>query len=155
MEIESPSSNFTQVNNSVTNYDAKNDDDLAVSIIKLYSANKSFQTELHKLKDVGKSDHESGETISIQNEDMKTETEELMKQKMEIDVQCVAISKAIEYFMVQVDLMMEHKKIVLEQIEMMKKVEDAEMKAIGLKMQAEQLKVICEEILLKEQVWMF
>lgn len=76
-----------------------------------------------------------------------------MKQKMEIDVQCIAISKAFEYFMVQVDLMMEHKKVLLEQMEMMKKVEDAEVKAVGLKMQAEQLKVICEEILLKEEVW--
>ncbi|KAI3686122.1 hypothetical protein L1987_79794 [Smallanthus sonchifolius] len=138
MEIGSPSSSCTQGAKSVMNYetdDAQNDDNqfskngadsedvLAVSMIKLYSAQDAFQIELQKLKDVGKTDHES------------------------------AMLKAIEYLKVQIEVMVEEKKVLSEQMLLMKKLEDAEVKAIGLKMQAEKLKVTCEDILEKEQVW--
>ncbi|KAM0018357.1 putative WPP domain-interacting protein/3 [Helianthus debilis subsp. tardiflorus] len=77
-----------------------------------------------------------------------------MKRKIEVEVQHVAISKAIEHWNVEYEVMVvEQKKVLLEQVEMMKKLEDAEEKAMELKMQAEKLEVICEEILEKEQVW--
>ncbi|MFS7940907.1 hypothetical protein Hanom_Chr05g00469841 [Helianthus anomalus] len=84
---------------------------------------------------------------------MKTELDELMKQKIEVEVQHVAISKAIEHWNVEYEVMVEQKKVLLEQVELMKKLEDAEEKAMELKMQAEKLQVTCEEILEKEQVW--
>ncbi|KAJ0751430.1 putative WPP domain-interacting protein/3 [Helianthus annuus] len=77
-----------------------------------------------------------------------------MKRKIEVEVQHVAISKAIEHWNVEYEVMVvEQKKVLLEQVEMMKKLEDAEEKAMELKMQAEKLQVICEEILEKEQEW--
>ncbi|KAJ0790507.1 putative WPP domain-interacting protein/3 [Helianthus annuus] len=91
---------------------------------------------------------------SKQTGDLKTELDEVMKQKIEVEVQHVAISKAIEHWNVEYEVMVaEQKKVLLEQVEMMKKLEDAEEKAMELKMQAEKLQVTCEEILEKEQVW--
>ncbi|XP_076910684.1 uncharacterized protein LOC143568403 [Bidens hawaiensis] len=163
---------------SVTSFEIDDDDEkqidenevdcedvMTISMMKLYYAQEAFKIELHKLKDVGKDDYEScnpssniieTETRLNQNitlDDMKAELDELMKQKMAVEVQYIAMSKASEHFKVQVELMVEEKKVMLEQMEMMKRLEDAEVKAVEVKTKAEKLQVTCEEILEKEEVW--
>ncbi|XP_076942557.1 uncharacterized protein LOC143612455 [Bidens hawaiensis] len=140
------------------------EDVMTISMMKLYYAQEAFKIELHKLKDVGK-EHESGypssniiETETRLNQhatldDMKAELNELMKQKMEVEVQYIAMSKAIEHYKVQAELMVGEKKVMLEQMEMMNRLEEAEVKAAEVKTKAEKLQVTCEEILEKEEVW--
>ncbi|KAI7734436.1 hypothetical protein M8C21_004085, partial [Ambrosia artemisiifolia] len=141
--------------NIISQHEAEYEDVFTVSMMKLYSAQDAFQIELQKLKDVGKEDHEIKTRLNqnITVGDLKMELDELMKQKLEVEVQHIAISKAIKHWKVRAELMEEQKKVLSEQMEMMKKVEDAESKAIELRMQAEKLQVTCEEILDKEQVW--
>ncbi|KAK9080721.1 hypothetical protein SSX86_000479 [Deinandra increscens subsp. villosa] len=166
MKIQSPSSNYDIAGdeNQFSKTDADSEDVLADSITNLYSATKSFEIELQKLKDVGNEKHESMNIETSLNglndlnsdaclQNLKIEIEETMRQKMEAEVQFIAISKAVECFEVQRGMMVEQKKVVAEQMEMMKKVEDAELKAMELRIQAEKLQVTCEDILEKEEVW--
>ncbi|KVH99211.1 hypothetical protein Ccrd_022550 [Cynara cardunculus var. scolymus] len=168
-------------------------DVLAVSMVKLHSAQEAIEREVQKLKDVGKEDplflddsiqpsepsnlegcearlfeeFQSGETsntfetqtILKQNlvqGDLKTEVEEILKQRIEVEVQYIAISEAIQQlkagYIDQIELMVQQKKLALEHMEVMKKLESAESKARELKREAEKLKVTCEEILEREEV---
>lgn len=168
-------------------------DVLAVSMIKLQSAQEAIQREVQKLKDVGKEDLffmddsiqpsepsnlegweamlfeefrscESSNIFEIQTilkqnvvqGDLKTELEEILKQRIEVEVQYIAISEAIQQskagYVAQIELMVQQKKLALEHMEVMKKLECAESKARELKREAEKLKVTCEEILEREEV---
>lgn len=128
------------------------EDVVAVSMMNFHSAQEALERE--KLKDVWKEEPSVPEEYILETQTTLNQNglEEILKQRMEVEVQHIALSKVMEAGHVyQLELMLQHRKLASEQVETLKKVEDAENKALQLQRQTDRLKEACQEILDKEE----
>ncbi|GJY74380.1 reverse transcriptase domain-containing protein [Tanacetum coccineum] len=121
------------------------DDDVEVAMVKLHYAHEALEREVHELELVWKDDplfsddsiDESSNILKPQTtinnqsafvlEDLKTEVDEMIKLKVNLEVQYIAISS--------------------QHMETMNRLEIAERKAIELRKQYDKLKMTCDKIL--------
>lgn len=114
------------------------EDVVAVSMLKLHSAQEALKREVQNLKDSGKDD-----PLFLDEE------EEASNAEAEFEV----ISKSMEH-LDQLKLMIaRQRKLASQQVETMNRVENAETKAVQLKKQAVRLNKTCQEILDKEEAF--
>lgn len=102
---------------------------------------------------------ERGSTIEMELEnhrDIETELEGIFRQKIEAEIEHLAILKTIETLRVevvdQITFLEEQKALASKQIQVLNKLENAENKATMLKTQAEKLETSCEEIVEAHEV---
>ncbi|CAK9180729.1 unnamed protein product [Ilex paraguariensis] len=102
---------------------------------------------------------ESGSTVGLQQEKyrgVETELEGLFSQKIESEVQYLAISRTVQNLRVaavdQITLLEEQKTLALEQAQMLNKLGYVEGKAAMLKREAEKLETYCEDIVAADDV---
>ncbi|KAI3492935.1 hypothetical protein L1887_42430 [Cichorium endivia] len=116
-------------------------------MMNFHSAQEALEREVEKLKDVWKEEPSVPEEYILETQTTLNQNglEEILKQTMEVEV---PLSKANVH---QLELMLQHRKLASEQVETLKKVEDAENKALQLQRQTERLKETCQEILDKEE----
>ncbi|CAA0821393.1 WPP domain-interacting protein 2 [Striga hermonthica] len=90
------------------------------------------------------------EVLQTASRVLETEIEDLFKQKIEAEVEYMAISKAVQKLRVatvdQVTVLEEQKTLASEQTQMLDKLGAAENKASMLKKEAEKLESICQDI---------
>lgn len=101
----------------------------------------------------------TGLNIELQKEEdreIETELESLFKQKIEAEVEYLAISRTIQKLRVaavdQITLLEERRALAAEQAQMMNKLEDAKSKATMLKRRAEKLEMSCGDIIETDEV---
>ncbi|PWA52859.1 hypothetical protein CTI12_AA450800 [Artemisia annua] len=128
-----------------------NDDDVVeVAMVKLHYAHEALEREVRELEGVLKDDPlflddsiaESSNILKPQTtinqsafvlDDLKTEVDEMIKQKVNLEVQYIALSS--------------------QHMDTMNRLEIAERKAIELRRQYDKLKMTCDKILDNEDVW--
>ncbi|KAA8523488.1 hypothetical protein F0562_009911 [Nyssa sinensis] len=105
------------------------------------------------------SKEEMRSTIELQQKnhrEMEAELEGLFKQKIEAEIEYLAISGAIQKLRVgavdQITIIEEQKSLALEQARMLSKLGDAESKAAMLKRQAEKLGTYCRDFVENDKV---
>ncbi|KAM7492824.1 hypothetical protein LguiA_035745 [Lonicera macranthoides] len=101
----------------------------------------------------------AGLNMELQKEEDReivTELESLFKQKIEAEVEYLAISRTIQNLRVaavdQITLLEERKALAAEQAQMVNKLEDAKSKATMLKRRAEMLEMSCGDIIETDEV---
>jgi hypothetical protein len=102
---------------------------------------------------------ESGSTIGLQEEkcrEIETELEGLFMQKIEAEVEHLAIKKTIQKMKVaagdQLTILEEQKALAVEQAQVLNKLGEAESKATMLKKQTKEIEKCCGEIIGAEEV---
>lgn len=131
-------------------------DSIAHSLFTLQSAQAALEQELLKFKEISK-DIPNEEELALEldtgcsiNRDLETEVEELFKQKLEAEVEYLAISRTNQKLRVAAldptSLYEEQKALASEQIHVMDDLVDAKNKAVMLKKKAEKLEHICKDI---------
>ncbi|KAH6778664.1 hypothetical protein C2S51_009976 [Perilla frutescens var. frutescens] len=155
----------------------RDSDPLAESIRALQSAQEALEREVLKFKEIGNDVSIDGAVFSelctesidaeeklqetrgqegsqrfsqvLQSNDVVTELEELFKQKVEAEVEYLAISRTVQKLRVaavdQISVLEEHKAVASEQTEILRKLGDAENRAALLKKKAEELENYCDE----------
>ncbi|KAL0306180.1 UNVERIFIED_CONTAM: WPP domain-interacting protein 1 [Sesamum radiatum] len=90
------------------------------------------------------------DVVETANRDVETEVEDLFKQKIEVEVEYLAISRMVQKLKAaagnHITVLEEQKALVSEQTQILDKLGDAENKALMLKKQAEKLENFCEDI---------
>ncbi|KAK4439629.1 WPP domain-interacting protein 2 [Sesamum alatum] len=90
------------------------------------------------------------DVVETANRDVETELEDLFKQKIEAEVEYLAISRMVQKLQAaagnHITVLEEQKALVSEQTQILNKLGDAENKALMLKKQAEKLENFCEDI---------
>ncbi|KAG8365204.1 hypothetical protein BUALT_Bualt18G0080100 [Buddleja alternifolia] len=141
------------------NHDSSTDQDpLVESIFALQSAQEALEKEVLKFKDINIDDDSvSGEgvltrtmqsaVVETAEGDVETELEALFKQKIETEVEYLAISRTLEKLRAtavdQITLLEEQK---AEQTQIINKLDDTESKAAMLKKEVDKLETFNEEI---------
>uniref|UniRef100_A0A6M2EF68 WPP domain-containing protein n=1 Tax=Populus davidiana TaxID=266767 RepID=A0A6M2EF68_9ROSI len=103
---------------------------------------------------------ESVSTAELQQEksrELENELEGLFKQKIEAEIKCLALTRNLQKLRVaagdQIALFEEQQAMAGEQVQMLNKLGEAEIKAASLKKQAEQLEKYCGDVLGTEEVF--
>uniref|UniRef100_A0A5B7B0M5 Putative WPP domain interacting protein 1 n=1 Tax=Davidia involucrata TaxID=16924 RepID=A0A5B7B0M5_DAVIN len=120
-----------------------------VKVIELEASlesNKSSKEEMRSMIELQQKNHR----------EMEAELEGLFKQKIEAEIEYLAISRTIQMLRVaevdQITILEEQKSLALEQAQMLNKLGDAESKAVLLKRQAEKLGTYCGDLVENNEV---
>ncbi|KAL0362994.1 UNVERIFIED_CONTAM: WPP domain-interacting protein 2 [Sesamum calycinum] len=130
-DVVADSSSEVKEERSENHGSSRDQDPLIESIFALQSAQEALEKE-------------------TANRDVETEVEDLFKQKIEVEVEYLAISRMVQKLKAaagnHITVLEEQKALVSEQTQILDKLGDAENKALMLKKQAEKLENFCEDI---------